>query len=388
MMVLSKTQRIAALSLASAALVLFFVFRPSPLPVESGTVRKGPLQVTLDAEGVTRVNERFVVAAPVTGRLARIILEEGARVRRGDVVAALLPPELDSREYREASARAASARAVFDEAVARERRVVLDLRQAERRSVRYRNLYNEGAVSREAFELAGNEAEMLRKDAAAARSAALSARFAFKAQEAFVDRETAGKPVQVLSPVDGTVLRIHEKSERVIAAGTPLVDIGDPSSIEIVIDVLSSDAVSVRPGNSVIVEEWGGEKSLKATVKTVEPAAFTKVSALGIEEKRVNILALLQEYEPLLGDNFRVQTRIVLRKAENVLQVPVSSLFRGAGEWKVFVIEHGKAVEKPVRIGMRGAFQAQVLEGLEDGDRVVVHPTNELGDRMRVAVQK
>jgi len=388
MMVLSKTQRIAALSLAAAALVLFFVFRPSPLPVDSGRVSKGPLQVTLDAEGVTRVNERFVVAAPVTGRLVRITLEEGARVSRGDVVAALLPPELDSREYREASARAASARAVFDEAVARERRVALDLRQAERRSGRYRNLYNEGAVSREAFELAGNEAEMLRKEAAAARSAALSARFAFEAQEALVDRETAGKPVQVLSPVDGKVLRIHEKSERVIAAGSPLVDIGDPSSIEIVIDVLSSDAVSVRPGNSVIVEEWGGGKSLKATVKTVEPAAFTKVSALGIEEKRVNVVALLQEYEPLLGDNFRVQARIVLRKAESVLQVPVSSLFRGAGEWKVFVIEHGKAVEKPVRIGMRGAFQAQVLEGLEDGDRVVVHPTNELGDRMRVTVQK
>ncbi|MCF8382907.1 MAG: efflux RND transporter periplasmic adaptor subunit [Chlorobium sp.] len=388
MKVLSKTQRIAALSLAAAALVLFFVFRPSPLPVDFGRVSKGPLQVTLDAEGVTRVNERFVVAAPVTGRLVRITLEEGDRVSRGDVVAALLPPELDSREYREASARAASARAVFDEAVARERRVALDLRQAERRSVRYRNLYNEGAVSREAFELAGNEAEMLRKEAAAARSAALSARFAFEAQEALVDRETAGKPLQVLSPVDGKVLRIHEKSERVIAAGSPLVDIGDPSSIEIVIDVLSSDAVSVRPGNSVIVEEWGGGKSLKATVKTVEPAAFTKVSALGIEEKRVNIVAVLQEYEPLLGDNFRVQARIVLRKAENVLQVPVSSLFRGAGEWKVFVIEHGKAVEKPVRIGMRGAFHAQVLEGLEDGDRVVVHPTNELGDRMRVTIQK
>lgn len=384
----SKTQRIAGLSAAAAAVILFFVFRPSPLPVDSAVVRKGPLQVTLDAEGFTRVNERFAVAAPVSGMLSRITLKEGDRVRKGDLLAELLPPELDSREFREASARAASAQAAFAEAIARQRRATLDFQQAERRSVRYRNLYREGAVSKESFELAGNDARVLRKEADAARSAALSARYAFEAQQAVIDRQTAGKPVQVFSPADGTVLRIHEKSARVVAAGAPLVDIGDPSDIEIVIDVLSSDAVRVRAGNPVIIEDWGGENSLGATVKTVEPAAFTKISALGIEEKRVNVVAALQRYEPLLGDNFRVQTKIVLKQADRVLQVPVSSLFRGNEGWRVFVIEHGKAVDKPVRIGMRGAVQAEVLDGLSPGVRVVVHPTNELSDGMRVTFRE
>lgn len=387
-MVFSKTQRIILFSLFASALVLFFVFRPSPLPVDSGEVHKGALQVTLDAEGFTRVDERFVLAAPVSGMLMRIKLEEGGTVRKGDLVAALLPPELDSREYREASARAASAKALLNEALSRERSVRLDLEQVERRAKRYRNLYNEGAISKETFELAENEAGMRRKEADAARSTSLSARYGFEAQQAVVDRQISGRPVQVFSPVDGKVLRIHEKSERVINAGTPLVDIGDPSAIEIVIDLLSSDAVRVKPGNPVIIEEWGGSDVLNATVKTIEPSAFNKISALGIEEKRVNIIAALNRYEPRLGDNFRVQAKIVLRREQSVLQVPVSSLFRGTREWKVFVIVNGKAVEKTVEIGMRGAFQAQVLSGLKEGDKVVVHPTNELSNGMRVVIQK
>lgn len=388
MMVFSKTQRIAALSLIVVAATLYLVFRPSPLPVDSGLVTTGPLQVTLDAEGFTRVNDRYVVGAPVSGRLSRVILEEGEHVRKGDKVAELLPAALDSREYREASARAASAKASFDEAVARERRVALDFLQAERRQVRYRNLYREGAVSREAFEMAENEAMVLHKEADAARSAAASARYAFQAQQAAIDSQTMGIPVPVLAPAAGTVLRIHEKSERVVTAGTTLVDIGDPSRIEVVIDVLSSDAVRVRTGNTVIIDDWGGEKSLRGVVRTVEPAAFTRISALGIEEKRVNVVAVLGRFEPRLGDNFRVQTRIVLQEAGNVLRVPVSSLFRDASGWKVFLIERGKAVEKPVRIGMRGAIQAEVLDGLQEGDRVVVHPTNELSHGMRVTFQQ
>ena len=388
MKVFSKTQRIVALSLAATAITLFLVFRQSPLPVDSDVVRRGPLEVTLDAEGFTRVNERFAVSAPVSGRLARIVLREGDRVRKNDQLAELLPPGLDSREYREASASAASAKAAYDEAVARERRALLDYRQSARRSVRYRNLFREGAVSREAFELTGNDAEVLRKESEAARSAALSSRYAYEAQQAVIDLQTAGKPVPVLAPAEGTVLMIHEKSERVVAAGAPLVDIGDPSDIEIVIDVLSSDAVRIRAGNPVVIEEWGGEKPLGAVVRRIEPAAFNKVSALGIEEKRVNVVAALKRYEPLLGDNFRVQTRIVLQQAGNVLLVPVSSLFRGSSGWKVFVIRRGKAVEKSVRIGMRGSVQAEVLAGLENGTRVVVHPTNELHDGMRVTFQQ
>ncbi len=387
-MVLSKTQRIAAISVAVAALILFFVFRPSPLPVDSAVVKRGPLQVTLEGEGVTRVNDRFVVAAPVSGQLVRVELEEGDSVRKGSVVASLLPAQLDSREYREASSRAGAARATLDEAIARQRRAALTLAQAERRFERYRNLYSEGAISKEAYELAESEAQTLRKENEAARSGVEAARYNFGALQALVDQQLSKKPVKVLSPVDGRVLRIHEESERVVGAGSPLVDIGDPSAIEIVIDLLSSDAIRVKPGNRVVIMDWGGERELQGVVKTVGPAAFTKTSALGIEEKRVNILATLSKDERLLGDNFRVQASIVLREAANVLQVPVSSLFRGKEGWHLFVIEDGRAVDRVVSVGMRGTIQAQVLAGVRDGQRVVVHPTNDLKDGMRVVAQE
>ena len=387
-MVLSKTQRIAAISVAVAVLILFFVFRPSPLPVDSAVVRRGTLQVTLEGEGVTRVNDRFVVAAPVSGQLMRVALEEGDSVRKGSVVASLLPVQLDSREYREASSRAGAARAGLDEAVARHRRAALSLAQAERRFERYRNLYGEGAVSKEAYELAENDAQTLRKEGEAARSGVEVARYNFGALQAVIDQQLSKKPVKVLSPVDGRVLRIHEESERVVGAGSPLVDIGDPSSIEIVIDVLSSDAIRVNPGNRVVIMDWGGERELQGVVKTVGPAAFTKTSALGIEEKRVNIVAVLSRNEPLLGDNFRVQASIVLHEAANVLQVPVSSLFRGKEGWHLFVIADGRAVDKVVMVGMRGALQAQVFAGVSEGQRVVVHPANELKDGMSVKVQE
>lgn len=387
-MVFSKTQRIAGISVAVAALILFFVFRPSPLPVDSGVVSRGPLQVTLEGEGVTRVNDRFVLAAPVSGKLVRVELEEGDHVRKGSVVASLLPAQLDSREYREASSRAGAARAALDEAIARQHRADLTLAQAERRFGRYRNLYGEGAVSKESYELAENEAQTLRKERDAARSGVEAARYNLGALQALVDRQVAGKPVKVLSPVDGRVLRIHEQSERVVNAGSPLVDIGDPSAIEIVIDLLSSDAIRVKPGNRVVIMDWGGDRELQGVVKTVDPAAFTKTSALGIEEKRVNIMATLSRNEPLLGDNFRVQASIVLREASDVLQVPVSSLFRGKDGWHLFAIEGGRAVDKAVRIGMRGTLQAQVLAGVREEQKVVVHPTNELRDGMSVKAQE
>lgn len=238
------------------------------------------------------------------------------------------------------------------------------------------------------YELAENEAQTLRKERDAARSGVEAARYNLGALQALVDRQVAGQPVKVLSPVDGRVLRIHEQSERVVSAGSPLVDIGDPSAIEIVIDLLSSDAIRVKPGNRVVIMDWGGERELQGVVKTVDPAAFTKTSALGIEEKRVNIVALLSRNEPLLGDNFRVQASIVLREASAVLQVPVSSLFRGKEGWHLFVLEDGRAVDRAVRIGMRGTLQAQVLAGVREGQKVVVHPANELRDGMSVKAQE
>jgi HlyD family secretion protein len=387
-MKLSRTQRIAAIALLLAGIVLFLVLRPAPLPVDSDVVTRAPLQVVLEGEGVTRVNDRYVISAPVTGKLMRITLEEGESVQKGIGLASILPVALDAREFREASARAGSGRAAMDEAVARERSVMLNLEQGRRRAARYKNLYSEGAVSRESFEIAEKEAGVLQKEAAAARSGSAAARYSYEALQSRVDSNISAKAVTVFSPVAGKILRVHEKSERVVNAGAPLIDIGDPSAIEIVIDVLSSDAVMVRKGSRVIVTDWGGGRDAEAVVKTVEPSAFTKISALGIEEKRVNIIAALKNYEPLLGDNFRVQARIVLAETASAVQVPVSGLFRGKTSWEVFVIRNGRAVLRPVVLGMRGIWQAEVLKGLSPGERVVVHPTNELRNGMRVKTKE
>jgi HlyD family secretion protein len=384
---LSRTQIITAAGVLIGLLLLFLLLRPAPLPVDAGRVSRGPLQVILEAEGVTRVEERFTVSAPVSGRLLRNRLEEGEPVQQGNVLASILPPELNTREYREATALAASAHAALGEAEARRRQVEINLAQARIRAARFENLYQDGAVSKESREMARNEAGVLEKSRQAAASAVASASFQYDAAIAKVDRGLATRPVEVAAPAAGKVLRVFEKSERTVPAGTPLFEIGDPGSIEIVIDVLSSDAVAVRPGQMVMIDGWGGKGVLRAKVSRIEPAAFTKVSALGIEEKRVNIVARLEKPEPGLGDNFRVQATIVLREASRVLRVPVSSLFRSQDGWGLFVVEGGRAVERRITTGMRGIYEAEVLGGLRDGETVVLHPANELRDGMRVSVR-
>lgn len=387
MKVPSKTWLLAVSGIAITILSLFFLFRPSPLPVDAGRVNSGPLQVTVESEGMTRVVDRYTVAAPVSGRLLRSTLREGDPVRAGMILASIVAPELNSREFSEAAALAASARSSLNEAEARSRQVSVNLGQAKLRSGRYDNLYREGAVSKESWEQARNEAEVLEKERQAAVSAVAAASSQYDAARAKIDRRLASKPVEVTAPADGQILRIYEKSERTVPAGTALFDIGDPGTLEIVIDVLSSDAVSVRPGQAVKIDGWGGREVLQARVNRIEPAAFTKVSALGIEEKRVNIIALPERVEPGLGDNFRVQATIVVQEAPRVLRVPVSSLFRSGTGWRLFVIDRGRAVERQVKIGLRGVYEAEVLDGVKDGEPVVLHPQNELKSGMRVTVR-
>ncbi|NTV25769.1 MAG: efflux RND transporter periplasmic adaptor subunit [Chlorobiaceae bacterium] len=383
----SKTWLLAVSGIALTVLSLFFLFRPSPLPVDAGRVNSGPLQVTVESEGMTRVVDRYTVAAPVSGRLLRSTLREGDPVHAGMILASIVAPELNSREFSEAAALAASARSSLNEAEARSRQVSVNLGQAKLRAGRFDNLYREGAVSKESWEQTRNEADVLEKERQAAVSAVAAASSQYEAARAKIDRRLASKPVEVTAPADGQVLRIYEKSERTVPAGTALFDIGDPGTLEIVIDVLSADAVSVRPGQAVKIDGWGGREVLRARVNRIEPAAFTKVSALGIEEKRVNIIALPERVEPGLGDNFRVQATIVVQEAPRVLRVPVSSLFRSGTGWRLFVIEGGRAVERKVRIGLRGVYEAEVLDGVKDGEPVVLHPQNELKSGMRVTVR-
>jgi len=387
-MKLSTTQKIVAGVTVVVIAILFILMMPAPLPVDTEIVRRGVLTVRLEGEGRSRVKERFTISSPVNGRLERILLDEGDSVTSNAVVARITPPSLNTREYTRAEAAMRSSEAALGAAGARERQVKVDLEQARRKYDRYTVLFEQGAVSKEEYEEVKATRDMLAKEYSAATMTTRSSRFDFDAARAVVDSALEGSFFEVRSPRDGLVLKILEKSERIIAAGTPLVEIGNAHDIELVIDVLSSDAVKVAPGMQVVIEEWGGGSALQGRVRFIEPAAVTKISSLGIEEKRVNIIIDLDEPERRLGDNYRVQADIVLWRGDNVLQVPVSSLFRGDEDWEVFTVRRGRAIVQPVTIGRRGAYEAEVIDGVREGDLVVVHPTNDLEDGMRVKTLK
>jgi len=387
-MKLSTTQKIVAGVTVVVIAILFILMMPAPLPVDTEIVRRGVLTVRLEGEGRSRVKERFTISSPVNGRLERILLDEGDAVTSNAVVARITPPSLNTREYTRAEAAMRSSEAALGAAGARERQVKVDLEQARRKYDRYTVLFEQGAVSKEEYEEVKATRDMLAKEYSAATMTTRSSRFDVDAARAVVDSALEGSFFEVRSPRDGLVLKILEKSERIIAAGTPLVEIGNAHDIELVIDVLSSDAVKVAPGMQVVIEEWGGGSALQGRVRFIEPAAVTKISSLGIEEKRVNIIIDLDEPERRLGDNYRVQADIVLWRGDNVLQVPVSSLFRGDEDWEVFTVRRGRAIVQPVTIGRRGAYEAEVIDGVREGDLVVVHPTNDLEDGMRVKTLK
>ncbi|ABB23985.1 efflux RND transporter periplasmic adaptor subunit [Pelodictyon luteolum] len=380
----SKNRLFTILGLIGVAFLLYALFRPAPVSVDTAPVSPGLLQATIEDEGTARVGERYRVAAPITGRLLRITLEEGDSLRRGDIAATVLPPALDALQEREAAFSARAAASALDESLARKKKAAVNAGEAALRALRYRNLYGEGAVSKEAFEGAQNDSAMLQRELQSAAAAAEAARFRLGRARAVIDPSVASRPLHVLSPVDGRVLVIHEKSERTLQAGTPLLDIGDPMSLEIIIDLLSSDAVLVRPGNPVEITGWGGPSILAARVMRVEPAARTTLSALGVEEKRVNVIAVLLSAEPALGDNYRVQARIEVERREHCLKIPRSALFRAGNRWHVFVAEGGRAAEKPVRIGLMGTHEAELLEGIDVGARVILHPSPVLRDGVRV----
>jgi len=384
MMKFSGMQKVALVVGVALVAGLVVLLLPSPLPVDIGVVGRSSLQVTLEGEGVSRVRERFVVSSPVNGKLERISLRAGDEISRGMIVARVTPPPLNRQESEEARSRSSSAEALLESARAAESRVMVDLEQARKQHERYKRLFSKGAVLAEVYEESVRQAETLERELRLRSFNVRSATFELRALQTLIGNMTGTESIEVFSPGEGVVLRVLQESERVVSAGTPLVEIGDTSMRELVIDLLSSEAVGVAPGMKVEVFHWGGEGVLNGTVRTVEPSAFTKVSALGIEEQRVNIVIDLHDREERLGDNYRVEARIVLWEDDEVLQVPVSALFRVDDEWNVFRLQDGRARRVPVRIGKRATYAAEVLDGLEAGDEVVLHPSNELEDGMRV----
>ncbi|MEO1299989.1 MAG: HlyD family efflux transporter periplasmic adaptor subunit, partial [Cyanobacteria bacterium J06636_16] len=388
-------------------------FRPAPLAVDVGQVTQGPLQVTVDAEGKTRVQERYVVAAPVAGRLQRIDLEAGDTVEAGAIVAQIDPLPLDtevqaaqarlqelqaeltgvetqrpkSEELTQAEARLRSAEAEQQAAAATVDRIRAALEQASRDRARAQTLEAQGAIARQTLEAAELEETRLRQeleaaqrelegaiaDVADAREAIplLQAEQrdpdylidAYRAQIAGVEAELANladeaRRTTIAAPVSGNILRVPEASARFVTAGEPLIELGDSAELELVIDVLSADAVQISPGDTILVEQWGGSNVLTAIVSYIEPAAFTEVSALGVEEQRVNVIGTLADPAAAdlatettsspLGDGYRIEARIVIWADENALQVPVSALYRCDQDWCVFVIEDDRAQPRPI----------------------------------------
>ena len=381
---------LAAIMLSFAAL-LWLMLRPTPVLVEVACATHGPMRVTVDEDGETRAHDRFTVAAPIPGRMLRVGLEEGDAVRENQIVAVIEPLPLNQQQREEVLGRVAAAEAAKREADARAEHAREDFEQSQRDRKRAEQLGHEKVISAQALEQSRNAEVTSGEELQAARFNAMAARFAVEVARAGLVGISGGdsghKVISLHSPVAGRVLRVVEKSERVVLAGSPVIVIGDPGQIEIVTDVLTTDAVNIKPGAPAFLEGWGGDHPLRARVRLVEPAGFTKISALGVEEKRVNVIADFVDPPEGLGDGYRVETRIVIWEAADVVKIPGSATYRGRYGWSVFVIDNGRARRRVVQIGHRNQIAAEVLGGIATGDQVILHPSNQLREGVRVRTQ-
>ena len=350
---------------------------PQPVPVDVETVGRGPLQVTLDHEGKTRVRDRYVISAPLAGRVRRIELKPGDPVRANRTVLATFEPEepalLDARTRTEAAALVRAAEAAVASAAAECERAKAELEFAEADLARTRALVNEGIAARAALDAAAADARAKREILEAARSAQRAAAHQLV--------------IHLRSPVSGVVLRRLRESEAVIPQGEPLIEVANPADLEIVADFLSADAVQMRPAMPVIIDRWGGGQPIAGRVRRVEPSGFMKISALGVEEQRVNVIVDFDDPAEAwrsLGDEYRVEVRVVTWKGDDLILVRTSSLFRHGDRWAVYVVEDGVAKVRPVEAGHRNGVSAEIFEGLREGERVIAYPSDSVKDGVQV----
>ncbi len=377
---------------------LVYSFLPSPVLVETVTVERKSLEVTVQEEGKTRVIDRFVVSAPLAGVAHRIDLKIGDPVAQGAVLLHLSPQRpavLDPRSRAETEARVAGARAERNAARETVRAAEAEDRLARTALERLQALVAEGLSTQAALDEATTRAQRSRS---ALRSAQFSVKVAqHRLEEAqtalrFFDEESGGdqsERVPIHAPVAGRVLNVFHESAGVVQAGQALIEIGDPARLEVEAEVLSSDAVAIQAGMKVVFERWGGPEDLLGRVRVVEPAGFTKISALGVEEQRVRVLSDISSPKAAwarLGDGFRVEVRFILWAGENVLQVPRNALFRHEEGWAVFGVEAGKARRKTVQIGRQNGLFAEILSGLTEGERVIGHPSDAVADGVAIEI--
>jgi HlyD family secretion protein len=395
---IKRSLGIAALAAAIGALV--YALLPQPVAVDSAVIARGAMRVTVDEEGKTRIREIYRISAPIAGKVQRSPRKVGDDVIAGETLVAVIrpndPPFLDRRTRQELEAAVSAARAAIAHAETEVRKARTELKFAESDFERSKSLSRTNVISERAMERSALDVDV-RKDALAAADANLDLRRREldSARARLIGPEDTGvyaidPPsccVEVHAPVSGRVLKIVTESEQVVQAGALLLEVGDPKDLEIVVELLSSDAVKVTAGNDATIDDWGNERSLKARVRRVEPSGFTKVSALGIEEQRVNVVLDIVEPPEAwteLGHDFRVFARIAVWQSEEVLRVPLGALFRSGSAWSVFRIEDGRARLVPVEIGQRNAEMAEVTGGLGEGDRVVLHPSDRVGDGVAV----
>jgi len=385
--------RIALVLLVLGAIVVW-AFMPAAVQADFATVQKGTLQVTVEDEGRTRVRDRYVVSAPVPGRMQRIELEPGDPVVAGKTVVARFAPTdpalLDVRTRAELEARARAAESAVGAARADRERIQSELKFAQSELKRAKELVAGGAIAARELEDVQRQVTTLERALESAEFAIRTAVHQLEVARASLMQTRAGSvaTIPLVTPLSGVVLRLLQESARVVPTGEPLLEIGNLDDLEIVADFLSTAVVNVKAGQPVLIEQWGGDKALRGRVRRVEPSGFTKISALGVEEQRVNVLIDFEEpreVQERLGDGYRVEARIVVWSKDNVVKVPTSSLFRDGTQWAVYKVIDSTAERQIVDVGQRSGLEAEVLRGLAEGDQIVVYPSDAIRPGVELA---
>lgn len=380
--------------LVAAGLIYGFLARP--IPVDISVAAKAPMAVIVEEEGMTRVMDRYVITAPMTGYAQRIKLEVGDQIEQNQVLAILEPTRsdaLDPRARAQARAQVSAARAALSVTRENARAAAADAQLAQQELQRTEKLGQAKFLSQSAIDQARTSVSRTQAAQQAAEHQVNVARFELETARAALSSSEAmqaGKAAEVIhvrAPVAARVLKVQHESEGTVQAGQPLLEIGNPEALEVEVELLSTAAVKIAPKSRVILDRWGGDQSLEGAVRVVEPAGFTKVSALGVEEQRVHVIVDLISPRKLwehLGDGYRVEAKFVVWEGSDVLQIPASALFRHNHGWAAFVLKDGRARLQPVTIGHRTGLEAEVLEGISKGDEVITHPDDKIEDNVRV----
>lgn len=387
---------VTGVGIAAALAAIIWAFMPRPVPVEIAQVTKGNFLATVDEDGKTRVRERYVVAAPLAGRLTRVRLKVGDTVKADDPVAVILPapaPFLDPRARLEAEQRLGAAEATRERTKAMVERAQAGAVQAKNDLERARSLAQRGAATAQALERAETAMQIAERDLRGAQFQDHAAEHEVEQTKALIAQyaaDSGAKPPEqwtVTAPVAGMVLRVAQESETVVQPGTALLDIGDPRDLEVVVDVLSTDAVEIQPGAAVAIDHWGGPGALAGRVRRIEPAAFTKISTLGVEEQRVNVLVDIvspPQQWAALGDGYQLDTRITVFTRNDAIIIPSGALFRTGETWNTYIVTAGRAERRAVDLLRRSGRFAAVTSGVFPGDKVIVYPSDRIAPDVRV----